>query len=72
MYIETGVLTPIKMLCWIHAQHFFILIYVTSFSNISFNSLCLTFFGIQQLTNGLDIEGDLMQFNTYENILYEV
>ena len=37
-----------------------------------FNYLPLIFFGIQQLTNGLDIEEDLMWFNTYENILYEV
>ena len=31
-----------------------------------FNSLHLTFFGEQQLANGLDKEGDLMQFNTYK------
>ena len=37
-----------------------------------FNSLRLTFFGEQQLLIGMDKEGDLMQFNTYENILYEV
>ena len=37
-----------------------------------FNSLRLIFFGKQQLTNGLDNEGDLMWFNTYEHILYEV
>ena len=35
-------------------------------------SLRLIFFGIQQLTNGLDKEGDLMRFNTNKNILYEV
>ena len=44
-------------------------IYVTSFSNIS---LCLIFFGEQQLANGMDKEGDLMRFNTNRNILYEV
>ena len=37
-----------------------------------FNSLRLTFFGEQQLANGLDKEGDLMQFNTFKNIIYEV
>ena len=30
------------------------------------------FFGKQQLTNGLDKEGDLMRFNTNKIILYEV
>ena len=36
------------------------------------NSLCLIFFGEQQLTNGTDKEGDLMRFITYKNILYKV
>ena len=38
----------------------------------TFNSLCRTFFGKQQLRNGLDNEGDLMRFNTYSAILNEV
>ena len=57
--------------------------YVTSFSIILYcsnseywtqklNSLRLTFFGNQQLGNGLEIEGDLMQINIYQIILYEV
>ena len=36
------------------------------------NSLRLTFFGKQQQTIGLDLEGDLMRFNTYGHILFEV
>ena len=41
-------------------------------SILEFNSHRLTFFGEQQLTIGLDNEGDLMRFNIYENILYKV
>ena len=40
--------------------------------NKQFNSLSRTFFGKQQLRNGLDNEWDLMRFNTYTTILNQV
>ena len=39
---------------------------------MTFNSLRFTFFGDQQIRNGLEIEGDLMRLNIYKIILYEV
>ena len=67
-------LCPIKVLIelTVHTSCFWVLdlLCVTKFTVA--NNLTLFVFGIQQLTNELDKEGDLMRFNTYENILYEV
>ena len=49
---------------WLHFQ--------SDQTNTQFNSLRLIFFGEQCLIVGTDKEGDLMQFNSEREILYEV